>query len=140
MNNNKKYLLIIVFLIIALIASLFVALRATVFTNKAATTNQSSAVALENSYLFVSPLQAKADGQEKIRITVFVLDGRGLGVSGQKIKLSVSPKIIVSEVQNTTDSSGKAIFDLSSTFANKYDVSATTQTGTIPQQVKVAFY
>lgn len=137
--NNKKYLFIIAFLSIALIASLYLVLQTTVFTKKATSTNQ-SAVALENSYLFVSPLQAKADGQEKIRLTVFILDGRGLGVANQSIELSTSSKVDITEIQSSTDETGKAVFDLTSAVAGKYDVSALTKTGTVPQQVKVVFY
>lgn len=136
---KNKYLLIIIFLSIALAASLFLVLQTTVFVKKANVTNQST-IALENSYLFSSPLQAKADNKEKIRVTIFLLDGRGLGVPGQTVSLSTSSKINVTEIQNITDESGKAVFDLSSATAGQFNVSAKTQTGTIPQQVKVVFY
>ena len=136
---NKKYLFIILFLSIALIASVFLVLRTTIFVKKASTVNQSSIV-LENSYLFASPLQAKSDNKEKVRLTVFILDGRGLGVPNQTIDLSTSPKISITEVQNITDDSGKAIFDLSSNTPGRFDVAAKTKNGTVPQQVKVVFY
>ena len=136
---NKKYLIIIIFLSLALIVSLYLVLQTTVFVKKASTGNQSSVV-LENSYLFASPLQAKADGKEKMRLTIFILDGRGLGVPNQTIKLSSSSKITVTEVQSITDESGKAIFDLTSETAGQFNVSAITTSGTIPQQVKVVFY
>lgn len=136
---NKKYLFIIIFLSIALIASLYLVLKTTVFVKKASTGNQSTIV-LENSYLFASPLQAKADNKEKMRITVFILDGRGLGVVNQDISLSTSSQISITEVQNITDESGKAVFDLSSNIPGQFNVSAKTKNGTIPQQVKVVFY
>jgi len=136
---NKKYLFIILFLSIALIASVFLVLRTTIFVKKASTGNQSSVV-LENSYLFASPLQAKADNKEKIRLTVFILDGRGLGVSNQTISLSTSSKISITKIQNITDDSGKAVFDLSSNIPGQFSVAAKTKNGTIPQQVKVVFY
>lgn len=135
---KNKYLLIIIFLSVALVASLFLVLRTTVFVKKA--NNNVQTIALENSYVFVSPLQAKADNKEKMRLTVFVLDGRGLGVSNQKVSLSTSQKISITEVQKITDESGKAVFDLSSNIAGRFDVSTKTETGTIPQQVKVVFY
>jgi hypothetical protein len=136
---NKKYLFIILFLSLALIASVFLVLQTTVFTKKASTGNQ-SAVVLENSYLFASPLQAKSDNKEKIRLTVFILDGRGLGVPNQNINLSTSSQISITEVQNITDDSGKAVFDLSSNISGQFNVSAQTKNGTIPQQVKIVFY
>jgi hypothetical protein len=136
---NKKYLFIIIFLLIALIFSVFLVLKTTVFTKKATTSNQSSIV-LENSYLFVSPLQAKADNKEKIRLTVFILDGRGLGVPNQIIDLQTSSQISTTEVQKITDDSGKAVFDLSSNVPGQFNISAKTNKGIIPQQVKVVFY
>ncbi len=136
---NKKYLIIILFLSLALIASLFLVLKTTVFVKKASTSNQSTVV-LENSYIFVSPLQAKADNKEKMRLTVFILDGRGLGVPNQIVNLSTSAKISITEIQKTTDDSGKAVFDLSSNISGQFNISAKTQSGTIPQQVKVVFY
>jgi len=124
---------------LALVISLYLVLQTTVFVKKASIGNQSSVV-LENSYLFASPLQAKADGKEKMRLTIFILDGRGLGVQNQTIRLSTSSKITVIEVQSITDESGKAIFDLTSETAGQFNISAITTSGTIPQQVKVVFY
>ena len=135
---NKKYLFIIIFLIIALFSSLYLVLQTTIFTKKATSTNN-SAVVLENSYLFASPLQAKADDKEKIRLTIFILDGRGLGVQNQTVRLSTSSKITTTEVQSITDESGKAVFDLTSEISGQFPVSAVTNTGTVPQQVKVVF-
>ena len=136
---KNKYLFIIAFLSIALIASLYLVLRTTIFVKKATTDNQST-VALENSYLFVSPLQAKADGKEKMRLTIFILDGRGMGIANQVVSLSTSSKINITSIQNQTDESGKAVFDLTSSSAGKFNISAQTNDATIPQQVKVVFY
>lgn len=136
---NKKYLFIIIFLSIALAASLYLVFQTNVFVKRASNSNQSGVV-LENSYLFVSPLQAKADNQEKMRLTVFILDGRGLGVANQSVTLSTSSQVSVTQVQPVTDESGKAVFDLSSNIAGQFNVSAKTQSGTLPQQVKVVFY
>lgn len=136
---KNKYLIIIIFLSLALIASLYLVLQTTVFVKKATTTNQSS-VALENSYLFVSPLQAKADDKEKMRLTVFILDGRGMGIAGQSVSLITSSKINVTSIQSQTDDSGKAVFDLTSGIAGQFTVSAKSNNTTLPQQVKVVFY
>ncbi len=135
----NKYLVVIIFLSISLVASLSLVLKTTVFVNKAANDNQSS-VALENSYLFVSPLQVKADNKEKMRVTVFLLDGRGLGVSNQTVDISTSNKVNIIEVQKNTDESGKAVFDISSETAGQFSLSAKSNGKTLPQQVKVVFY
>lgn len=136
---NKKYLFIIAFLSLALIASLYLVARTTIFVKKASIGNQSTVV-LENSYIFTSPLQAKADGKEKMRLTIFILDGRGIGVANQNITVQTSSKITILEIQSTTDETGKAVFDLTSESAGQFNVSAVTPSGTVPQQVKVLFY
>jgi len=136
---RNKYLIIIIFLSLALIASLYLVLRTTIFVKKA-TNNNTSTIALENSYLFVSPLQAKADGKEKMRLTIFILDGRGMGIANQTVSLSTSSKINIISIQNQTDESGKAVFDLTSDVAGQFNVSAQTGNTTLPQQVKVVFY
>jgi len=136
---NKKYLFIIAFLSLALIASLYLVARTTIFVKKASVGNQSTVV-LENSYVFTSPLQAKADGKEKMRLTVFILDGRGIGVANRNITIKTSSKVTILEIQSLTDETGKAVFDLTSESAGQFNVSAVTPSGTVPQQVKVLFY
>ena len=124
---------------LALIASLYLVARTTIFVKKAAVGNQSTVV-LENSYIFTSPLQAKADGKEKMRLTIFILDGRGIGVANQEITIQTSSKITILEIQSLTDETGKAVFDLTSETSGQFNVSAVTPSGTVPQQVKVLFY
>jgi hypothetical protein len=130
---------IIAFLILALIASLFLVFRTTVFFGRAATLN-SSPIVLENSYLFASPLQAKADGKEMVRITIFLLDGRGLGVANKNVTLNLPSTVTTTPTQPTTDDTGKAIFDLSSTTAGKLEVQAQAEGKPLPQKVRVVFY
>jgi hypothetical protein len=73
-----------------------------------------SSFSVENSYVFSTPLRAAANGQEKIRITVFILNSQGLGVLGKKVELTAGSTLIVETVQGLTDNLGKAIFDVSS--------------------------
>lgn len=139
---SKKYLIIIliVFLILSLISTVYLVLQTTVISKKA-TTNNTSPITIENSYLFASPLQAKADNMELIRITVFLLDGRGIGVAQQPVKLLLpSTAIKTTNLQATTDDSGKAVFDLSSSLSGQFEISAQTGNKTIPQKVKITFY
>lgn len=135
---KNKYLFIIGFLSIALIAALFLVVRTTTTYQRAAST--SSTVTLENSYLFASPLQAKADGKEMIRLTVFLLDGRGLGVANQTVSLNLPSSVTIKNQQEISDSSGKVIFDISSTTAQSINVTAKVGTSKLPQSVKVTFY
>lgn len=138
MAKNKSIVLIF-FLILVLLATLTLIFRVTIFYGKATSVNQSPVV-LENSYLFASPLQAKADGKEQIRITVFLLDGRGLGVVGQPVTLQVPQTITVNAPVTTTDDTGKITFDLSSPAVSQINVQALTNNHLLPQKVHIVFY
>ncbi|MFZ2152891.1 MAG: Ig-like domain-containing protein [Microgenomates group bacterium] len=133
----RSSIYIIIFLILALIGSLTLVLRSTIFVGKA---TGSASVASGNSYLFASPLQAKADGREMIRITAFLLDGRGVGVANQTVDLHTSPSVTIKTIQAITDDSGKAVFDISSSQISQVTISASHNGQTLPQTVKVTFY
>lgn len=135
----NKYLIIIGFLALALIASLFLVVRTTTTYNRAVTSN-TNPIILENSYVFASPLQAKADGLEQIRLTVFLLDGRGLGVPNQPVSLNLPSTITITNQQNISDESGKTTFDIVSSTPQTISVTATTNKLQLPQKVKLIFY
>jgi hypothetical protein len=135
--SSRKSLFIFLILILALVASLTLVFKTTILSGKA---TGSGSVAYGNSYLFSSPLQAKADGKEQIRISVYLLDGRGLGVPNQTVSLTASPKVEISSIQSTTDDTGKAVFDLSSDKIVKSTIKATNNGQAIPQTVNVTFY
>lgn len=135
---SRKSIILIVFLFFSLIASLGLVFRTTIFFSKASYVNTST-IALENSYLFASPIQAKADGKEKIRISIFLLDGRGLGVANQTVSLKIPPTLDVSSPNGSTDDTGKITFDISSLTPGKYPVSASTGGKELPQKVNVLF-
>ena len=143
--KSTKYLFIIGFLSLALIASLYLVARTTIFRGRAS--GSSSSYVLENSYLFASPLQAKAgdtsiptERREQIRLTVFLLDGRGLGVANQTVSLSLPKNISITNQQEITDSTGKAVFDITSSSVQTFYVTATVDDAKLPQKVRVVFY
>ena len=136
---SRKSLFLLLFLILVLIASLSLVFRTTIFKGRAATIPSSSTV-LENSYLFASPIQAKADGEQLIRVTVFLLDSQGLGVSNQKVSLTYPTNLTLKNTQDITDDYGKTIFDLSSSTPGKHTISAQTNGQTLPQTVTLVFY
>ena len=135
----KRKLLIIIILVIALLVSLTLAFRTTIFTNRAANYTDNSPV-LINSYLFASPLQANTKNNEKIRITVFILDNQGLGVADQSVTLTSQKNLTVENVQASTTDTGQASFDISSTTPGKYPISAKVGTNQIPQSISITFY
>ena len=93
---------------------------------------------LPNSYVFASPLVAKAVS-EKIRVTVFLLDDKGRGVVGKKIDLAAVTGLNVAEVQSTSDSLGQAVFDVTSGTAGQYVVTAQVEGSSFPQTVTIRF-
>ena len=82
---------------------------------------------------------AKADGQEKIRLTIFLLDSRGLGVINKKVTINAPSSLQLINIQAVTDDTGKAIFDSTSSTVTTYQISASTDNQVLPQKVKITF-
>lgn len=133
-----KKIIFIIILIFGLITAIFLVTQTTIFKSRASNTNNRLPVK-ENSYLFASPIQAKADGQEKIRITVFLLDSNGLGVSQQTVILKFPSILQIETLQSTTDDYGKATFNLSSTTPGKFEISASTSNFSLSQKINLLF-
>jgi hypothetical protein len=98
-----------------------------------------------NSYVFASPLSARAGG-DKIRVTVFALDGQGKGMAAKTVTVDCldtaacqSAGVTISEVQGLTDTLGQAIYDLSSRVPGKFQIQALVGGIVIPQTVSIAF-
>lgn len=96
-------------------------------------------ISADNSYVFSNPLKALADGKEKIRVSVFVLNSQGLGVFGKKVSLTPNAQVVVDPVQPTTDSTGKAMFDYTSTVSGEYYLDVSVDEITLPQKVRLSF-
>ena len=90
--------------------------RALVTLTKASTVQK---VSVKNSLLIGEKMSAKADGQEKCIVNVFVLDDSGKGIVGRSVQLSG-----LGELDGATDSLGKATFELTSTTAQQYELTA----------------
>lgn len=93
----------------------------------------------ENSYLFASPISAEADGSSPIRITVILLDAKGLGVVNQLITLKSSGNTIISPIQPMTDNFGRAIFDVISNSAGDHTINAEASGVSLSQTVSMTF-
>ena len=138
----RKILLAVVLLF--LLASLgvmvvFISERTTLFGKAFGPSLKTGIIEVENSYMFASPLVAKADGKEKIRVTVFILDGQGRGVSGKLVSLGEDQRLAIDFVQQVTDSLGRAIFDISATAVADYLLEARVENQVLPQAVRVSF-
>jgi hypothetical protein len=116
---KKLPLYIALFLIIMLGFVIFFGLyEVQFFTNRASI--KTVAFSVDNSYVFLTPLRARANGQEKIRVTVFVLDDQGLGVLGKKVVIDQDEALNIENIQALTDNYGKAYFDIKSSKIGEY--------------------
>ena len=116
----KKSILFFIILFIILVGFIgaFGLYEVKFFTSRADISQASFSI--DNSYIFSTPSQARANGQEKIRLTVFILNNQGLGVLGKKIFIGTDPSLNIEAIQGLTDNYGKAYFDISSSKAGEY--------------------
>jgi len=98
------------------------------------------AVSSDNSYVFVTPLRVKADGQEKARVTVFILSSQGLGVLGKQVSLSNNISVTADSASQTTDSTGKVTFNYSSVTPGEYYLDVHVDDITLSQKAHLTFY
>ncbi len=136
----KKTLLILSIALLSLIAfTMFFWFQEVKFFKIKADVSQATFSA-DNSYVFVSPLKAQANGQERIRLTVFILNNQGIGVLGKKVEVKEDPSLMVELIQNITDQFGKAIFDISSAKAGEYFLDVKADGTNLKQQAHMTFY
>ena len=136
----KKVLTFLSFLlfVLLLISSFFWLYEAKTFVGRASTIQ--NAFSVENSYVFISPLRAKADNDEKIRLTVFVLNSQGLGVQGKAVVPSVANPLTIQTIQGLTDEYGKAVFDITSQKAGEYFLDIVVEGKKLNQQAHLQYY
>lgn len=141
-KGTLVYLLLGIFLIIVIYLVANLSQGNTTFFGRAA---QSGIFSASNSYIFGSPLTARAGG-DKVRVTVFVLDDQGKGIPRKNVALNCKEPelcqnagIAFTDVQSQTDTLGQAIYDLSGRTAGKYELQAKVDGIAIPQTVTVVF-
>jgi len=117
MNKSIFFTIIFLLVIIGFIGA-FGLYEVRFFTSRADISQASFSI--DNSYIFSTPSQARANGQEKVRLTVFILNNQGLGVLGKKIFIGTNPSLNIEAIQGLTDNYGKAYFDISSSKAGEY--------------------
>ena len=138
---SKKLFWLIVFILIlllGLVVAVYLVRQRTQITGQAYGPAVSGEIEIANSYIFASPLRARAGG-ERVRITVFILDGQGKGVTGKLVILGHNEMINLKAIQATTDDLGKAIFDISSTKAGLYFIEASVEGKVLSQRVSITF-
>lgn len=94
----------------------------------------------KNTYTYLTPITARAGGQESIRVTIFVLNDDGLGVAAKKLQLDFnSSNLIIKEQQGVTDQYGRAVFDVSSKETGEYFGEVMIDGKSLSQKVRLKF-
>ena len=139
MNKQHLFLLSgIIFSVMIIFLSVFLAMQRTSFFSRAQVSH-SALLSQDNSYIFASPISAYADGVSIIRVTVFVLNSQGLGISDQTVELKTSSPVTISQIQPVTDNFGRAIFDVTSVTSGHYTINAEIGGQSLSQKVLVSF-
>lgn len=135
----QKFLLsAILFFLVLISFSLFFFFYETQFFGSRASMTRVD-ISADNSYVFTNPLKAQADGKEKIRVTVFILNSQGLGVLGKNVSIGLDSHLILDAVQSATDQSGKALFDISSSTPGEYYLEVSVDEFKLPQKTRLTF-
>lgn len=156
-SNNKDtkknnavviMLVILLFLIGGLAISVYLVQRQT-FVKSEAYTQESTdqqlpgnkgSIDKQNSYIFASPLRAKAKGQEYIRVTVYVLDPTGNGVMGKRVEIKdATNNVQIKSQSSVTDANGSAYFDIYSPLMGAFALQAYVEGEALEQNVTVVF-
>jgi hypothetical protein len=136
---KNKLILIFVFIVVLFFASIYFFLyEAQLFFSRANLAGKS--ISVENSYFFITPLRARANRQEKIRLTIYALDNRGLGIFGKQVFLGENENLDIEIIQGVTDAFGKAIFDISARQPGDYYLEVRIDDKKLPQKAHLTFY
>ncbi|MCR4330076.1 MAG: hypothetical protein NUV65_06050 [Candidatus Roizmanbacteria bacterium] len=135
-KNNLLSLSIL--LVLLLLLSIGVNIRF-LYSSKAAEPNQVQLVSTTNSYMFLSPVTAQANDTERIRVSVFVLNERGIGVSNQEVTLKTMPEVKIEAIQSVSDNYGRAIFDTYTNSPGSYTITAQVSGHTVGEAVTAIF-
>ncbi len=139
-DTMKKIILflLITLTVLLLFSGYFWLYEAKYFVGRADVSHASFSV--DNSYMFVTPLRTKANNQDKVRVTVFILNNQGLGVMGKTIGIAGDKTITINTIQGLTDNTGKAVFDLTGSQAGEFYLEVKVENTTLPQKAHVVFY
>lgn len=136
MKNNKLY----TGLIIGVLGIVFVGfMAAKVLPNVFVTLTKAapaSKVSLNNSYLIGGRILAKANGEDKCVVNVFVLDSNGKGVKGTVVDLSGMEG---DSMQVTSGVDGKAVFEITSAKEGQFTLTAAVGGIPLARTLKVTF-
>ena len=94
-------------------------------------------VSLESSLIIGEKVMAKADGQEKARLNVFVMDKDGKGVKGKSVELTGDLSGL--PMNTITEEEGRAIFEVSSMNKGQFRLGANVEGMELGKFVTITF-
>jgi len=94
-------------------------------------------VSINDSYVIGGKILAKADGVDKCRVDVFVVDSTGKGITGKRVSLE-GLESIVESVKMSGDN-GLASFEITSLKEGQFELNAGIEGVPMPRTVKVTF-
>ncbi|MBP7966934.1 Ig-like domain-containing protein [Candidatus Woesebacteria bacterium] len=100
--------------------------------------NPNTRPSLQTSLVFAWPLNTVADGKAKSEITIFIRDTAGRGLEGQQVRITSSLGMLA-QATSTTDSTGKATFNLTSTSKGIANIEAFVDNTRLLKTVTVQF-
>lgn len=143
-NERKRIItiIIIILLVIFLMITLLILIskRTSLFPRaKEISSSYQKDVSLQNSYIFASPVRVTT-GVESARVTVFILDSSGMGIYDKTVILGNNQGAVeIRNLQQITDETGKALFDISSDQKGTYFIEASVDGNILPSKAKVVF-
>jgi cytoskeletal protein RodZ len=135
--KNSSFIILVVVLLFIFLTGYWL-YQATYYSKQARATT--SFISVDNSFTSTNPLKALANANEKIRLTVYVLNDQGLGVSTKKTSLSANKDLIIDDVQSITDQYGKAIFDISSKTVGEFSIDVYADGKQLKNKATLNFY
>lgn len=96
-----------------------------------------SKVSLRNSYFIGEKILAKADGKDKCKVNVFVVDSEGRGIVGKSVILEGLDSI--SGKPQMSGDNGEASFEMTSLKEGQFNITAGIEGMPMVKTVKVTF-
>lgn len=97
----------------------------------------SGSVSVSSSYVLGQKILAKADGEDKCYVVVFLLDKNGRGVAGKSAELEGMSGI--TKLNDLSDEKGQITFEMASATEGQFKLTANYSGVDLPQTVTVTF-
>lgn len=94
-------------------------------------------VSLESSIIIGEKVLAKADGEDKVKVNVFIMDKSGKGIKGKNVELTGSMAGL--PMNGLTEDDGKSGFELSSNNKGQFKLGANVEGIEMGKYITVTF-